>query len=73
MSYRYQAEACPLTPSDEVPFGAIIIARGIIRVINPDDSLQNTYLALVYEYDGKKFAVYLDKALKTFRSVEIST
>lgn len=69
---KFEATAEPLTVSDEVPIGAVIKSRGIISVFTDDGQNYNTYAALVYEHNGEQFAVYLDKALKTFRSVPLT-
>lgn len=69
---KYEAYAEPMLLIDEVPIGATITSRGTIRVLTDDDKPYNTYAALVYEYEGKQFAVYLDKAAKAFRSVPLT-
>lgn len=57
---------------DEVPTGAIIVSRGVVTIKTDDGQFYNSYTALVYEWEGKQYAVYLDRGAKVFRSIPIS-
>ena len=68
MSYKYIAVEESLLKSDEIPVGAVITGRAVIEV-SLEGKPYNRYTGLVYEWEGERFAIFLDKAAKVFRSI----